>query len=326
MIVQSQLQTEIGEHIERLVPYDEEQNPTPWCPSPGMLVARVTERLAQAAFGIKLYYDVEGEEERDKLFEICVFFIGAAAIAINVIPHIHPDADEAEPTEFKDVLVTELDKRLSEMIDESPQLFEDNGPDEWLRFVLSLMTGACQSVCEVEHAIRPVVGAREWDDDDDDGPITRYYGLDEDDDEEEDEDEAEREEIDKLRTAIADSLFATAVTAAAAGQWFLDQHERWEDEGAYEAELPGTGEGPSEDTVDVEDDVLTDCVMEHKLMEGLLWGEPADLSDWDSDERWSYRESSASTSRRNHSRLSIAICDTPNAFARRLPLSPTRPS
>ena len=86
-----------------------------------MLVARATERLAQAAFGIKLYYDAEGEEEREKLFEICVFFIGAAAIAINVIPHIHPDADEAEPTEFKDVLVTELDKRLSEMIDESPR-------------------------------------------------------------------------------------------------------------------------------------------------------------------------------------------------------------
>ena len=225
--METKLQTEIGEHIEHLVPHDEEQNPTPWCPSPGMLVARVTERLAQAAFGIKLYYDVEGEEEREKLFEICVFFIGAAAIAINVIPHIHPDADEAEPTEFKDVLVTELDKRLSEMIDESPELFEDNGPDEWLRFVLSLMTGACQSVCEVEHLIRPVVGAREWEDDDDD-PVARYYGLDddEDDDEDEEEDEGERERIDELRTAIADSLFATAVTAAAAGQWFLDQHEQ----------------------------------------------------------------------------------------------------
>ncbi len=321
----NQLQTEIGEHIERLVPHDEEQNPTPWCPSPGMLVARVTERLAQAAFGIKLYYDVEGDEERDKLFEIGVFFIGAAAIAINVIAHIHPDADEAEPTQFKDVLVTELDKRLSEMIDESPELFEDNGPDEWLRVVLSLMTGACQSVCEVEHLIRPVVGAREWEDDDDD-PIARYYGHDDDEDDDEDEDdEAERERIDELRTAIADSLFATAVTAAAAGQWFLDEYERWEDEGT-EVEEPPASESPSEDTTDAEHDVLTDCPLEVRELERLLGIEPGDLNKWDPDERWSYRESSASTSRRNHSRLSIAICDTPNAFARRLPLSPTRPN
>ena len=120
------------------------------------------------------------------------------------------------------------------------------------------------------------------------------------------EDEGERERIDELRTAIADSLFATAVTAAAAGQWFLDQHEQWEDEVPYGAEPPATGQTSSEDTADAEDDVLTDCVLEHKLQEELLLCEPDDLSDWNSYERWSYRESSASTSRRNHSRLSIA--------------------
>jgi hypothetical protein len=311
--MESALKTEIGQHIERLVPFDEEQNPLPFCPSAGMMIARVTERLAQAGFGIKLWYDADVDEGNEKFFEICVSFLGAATIAINGIAHIHPDADEVEPTQFKDMLVRELDKRLTEMIDESSLLFEKDDPDEWLRVVLALMTGACQSVVELEELSRPVVGAREWGDEDEDPEIARFFGYDDEHDDDEEEDAEERERIDELRTEIADSLFATAVTAAAAGHWFL------------QAYLPDEEEEEAEDC-----DVACDEQGAEEGIEGKepdwSWLCPADLTKWDSGVRWSYGESSASTSRRNQSRLSIAICDTPNAFARRLPLSPTRAS
>jgi len=220
------LKTEVVGWIEHLIPLDEEQNPVPVNPSPGMLVARVAERLAQAAMAITEYGDDDDDdEETPNLMQIGVYFVGAAAFAINGIPHVHSDATAADPIAVKRVLIRKFDQHVDEMLSGDNRFTYEEDPDLWLRGALSLLTGACQAVCELE-SLSPEDDA--WlmsfgDDDDEDWSVEDIEDWDDDLDLERDD-----EKVSELRAAIADSLFQAAIVAAAAGQWFVDKHEEAE--------------------------------------------------------------------------------------------------
>ncbi len=294
--------TEAVEYVERLVPHDEEQNPVPPDPCPGMLVGRVTERLAGASLAIHEYYQAEAEDERAKLLEIAVCFIGAATIATNAIPHIHPYGDDAEPTVFKNAFVRKLDERTAEIVN-GGTFYDDACPEDWLRRALSLITGACQSTQAYEDELTLPAGGREWADEEDEheGLSDPEYEL-----EPGDVSECDYAKVDQLRAAIADSLYDVAVMAAAAGEWFISQHiasgQDPDDDELDDDELEGL---PADITADWSDE------LQHLF-------DPGDLGDWDEDQRWSYRDAPTSVSRRYRNGPTIAILGEPNAFARRL--------
>lgn len=177
--------------VQQLVLMEEEQRPLPAGPSPAMLVARVTERLIQASCAIEW----EQSEEENRL-QVAVYLIGAAGFALTAIAHIHGDLGEL--TRFKDRLVEQLDDEVADLLEQSQEAFANASQRRLLHDCLASLVGACQAVVELEG-----VQALPDDEREDDAPA-------------DDEDLLER---------VGDSLWQTAVLAAGAGQWLVEQHE-----------------------------------------------------------------------------------------------------
>lgn len=317
--------TQVGGALDYIIPFDEEQNPLPDDPSPAMLVARVTERLAQAAFTLMTWQnDWELEDADDdeympevSLFQVAVFFIGAAVFAITAIPHILPDSGDMSATELKDHLLDELDEGVAEYIEDEESQYYEADLDTWLKVTLSLLIGATHSVCGLEGVTFPR-GDQDANECTDVGEMLAAIEA----------SEVEDLDEDELLDNAAESLMSVAVMAATAGEWFLEQHEGGEvleegDEGKENAVVDSADVAAVSEERSLMDEQM---LMDELAIEPDSWTEgplaTPELTEWDSEQRWSYRESSASASRRNQSRLSIAISDTPKAFARRL----TRPS
>lgn len=169
-------------------------------PSPGMLVVRVTERLARAGDELRRFEagtDAEGEDEAS-LAMVGVYFLGAASFAISAVPHIYVDEIFPRPIEFKDAMLPELDRRAEDRI--TADSYRDSRAHHWLSTALIGMTEACQGAVALE-AFEPS--------DDSDCDDTSEF------DEEED-----------VRSDIADSLIEVAVIAATAGQWLIERQEQ----------------------------------------------------------------------------------------------------
>ena len=111
MAVTEQFDTRAAGLVHKLLLMEEEQQPLPDDPSPGMLVARVTERLGQAAVSAM---GVDDENRNERLLMTGVFLLGASAFALTAIAHI-ADTD-APPTELKNKLLTHLDEELPEAL------------------------------------------------------------------------------------------------------------------------------------------------------------------------------------------------------------------
>ncbi len=216
--------TRAAEWVDTIILHEEELHPLPENPSPGMLVARVEERLQQAAFALRKcqgdHIEVADEQwnesDSDGMLRIGVYFVGAAAFAITAISRLHPDVVDSPAITVKDSLLAELDDDVADWIDEHQDLYESASCDLWLKLVLSNLIGASQGVCELE-GMKPLVPLDAQDEDDGD-----YESV----DELEEEDEDSYDDREALHAQVADSLLETAATAAAAGQWFIEFHEQ----------------------------------------------------------------------------------------------------
>jgi hypothetical protein len=206
--------------LARIMPRDEELNPLPDYPSAGMLIARVTERLAQAGFELAEFRRQRSARRKGpaSLLGVGVYFLGAAAFAVDSLPHIHPDGEHVAPTEFKDVLLGELDRRIEASIEAG--CFEKAREKDWLGDALAMLVGACRSTCELEGV--PLPGGPAYDDEDEKEDAAEDW-----------EALFEADETDEqgeyLRSEVADSLFDAAVVASLAATWFIERHERLED-------------------------------------------------------------------------------------------------
>jgi hypothetical protein len=277
-----ELKTEVAGWIERILALDEERQPTPWLATSGMLVARVTERIAQASFALSAFHvEEEPEVEVRKLFETGAHLTGAAALALNGISHIHQGHGAPEPVECKAILTRKLDEQVVEMANYGGRPYEGFDPDLWLRLTMSLLVGACQGVCEEEEIFTPVIGDRLWEDEEECDPICLW----------EDEDEEEEETLGllkrrpgrsaELRDEISDSLFQAAVVAAAAGQWFADQAEDW-----YT---------PEDQDIDEDGDDLSPISLEFDDDPFPITMPHSGLHQWSDYSEWTYSTDSSSS-------------------------------
>jgi len=241
---QETFQTRAAELVSWVLPHDEEQSPLPDDPTPGMLVAWVTERLAQAGFELDQYRNQQRSGNQDaSLYGIGVHFLGAATHAISAIAYVHPDGEEIEPLEFKAAMLRKLDEDVEQAL--KGDGYANATEDEWLRISLALLVGAYQGTCALEGLPRlagragPERNARDQSEEDfgddfgcDFEQTNLVYeedfgfylegdeseGLDPDDEVDSNEDD--------LRAEIADSFLAAAVMAATAAQWFIERQER----------------------------------------------------------------------------------------------------
>jgi hypothetical protein len=215
--IAEEFQTQAAGWVHMLLLLEEEQRPLPEHPSPAMLVARVTERLGQAAMAVA---QVEQDEPpENSLMQVGVFLLGAAAFALTAIAHMVPEAVATAPTALKDSLVEHLDGEVAEALTADKMRTASTG--ELVRVTLALLVGACQCVAELEG-----VSALPEDEPDEDAS---EYTLDEllatielgsDDGDEDDEWEA------SLFEQMIDSLGQAATMAAAAGEELIERSER----------------------------------------------------------------------------------------------------
>jgi hypothetical protein len=202
--------------VHMLLVMEEEQRPLPEDPSPAMLLARVTERLGQAALAAM---GTEGENADESLLQTGVFLLGTSAFAITAIAHIVEG--EPGPTEIKDKLLSHLDEEVAEAI--TAEKMESGSAGEFVGATLASLVGACQCVAELEGVNDLVLDESEDDADQDEETIDEVLARIEcvSGDEESDEDEDE-----SLIDQIIDSLGQAAVMAAAAGQTLIERSER----------------------------------------------------------------------------------------------------
>lgn len=190
--------TDVARWIGRLIPYDEEENPLVERPSPGMLVARVAERIVEGLWALDCYYtdedaeaDYDAECEQPGLVRVGIAFIGAAVFAISAIPHVYREVDMQYVTKVKDELLDYLDDRVDIWISGEEEPWEDADPDLWARLVPAMMAEPFRLVCQLEQF------------------TTR-----------------DPEEVSaNVREELPDALMEVAVAAAAAGQWLIERHE-----------------------------------------------------------------------------------------------------
>jgi hypothetical protein len=219
-------ETAAAGYVADLLPHEEEVYPLPDDPSPGMLIARVTERIAQAGIALEhMHRSSELHEKSRRARQTAIFFLGTAILSITAIPHVDPDAEDVPPTAHKDQLLGELDEMVSDVIDGDDDPYIDKTEDEWLRRVLAMLAPALDAVGELE-GVPPIIGFEEMDErdaeeeegDEDFADATEdldYCGEDEEDEQE-------------IRATIAAWLFETALAAALAGDWFLNFHYQLE--------------------------------------------------------------------------------------------------
>jgi hypothetical protein len=228
--------------IDRLILFQEEEHPLPEDPSAGMLVARVTERLAQAGFALDQWHrnSRSPKKRREGLLKIGVFFLGAATLALDAIPPIQHEGS-LPPTMLKDMLLDDLDDDVLQKMEEEDSPYYNASEDEWHRVIFAFLVGALQGVAELE-GMAPLVGSigeeqevEEVEDQDED------ESEDDRDDEDDDPDDDEERTEDDIRSDIAQSLIHTAVVAALAGQWFIERHEELEEEQRRRREPPRRG-------------------------------------------------------------------------------------
>src|SRR4051812_14232417 len=107
--VAEQFETSAAGWVHMLLLLEEEQRPLPEDPSPAMLVARVTERLGQAAVAAM---DEDAETPAEQQLQVGVFLLGAAAFALTAIAHIVQEPEGMARTAIKDSLLLHMDEEV----------------------------------------------------------------------------------------------------------------------------------------------------------------------------------------------------------------------
>jgi hypothetical protein len=220
-----QFETRAAGWIHGVILLEEERRPMPPDPSPGMLLARVTERLTQAAVAIK-EPGVEAENrELDELLEIAVYLLGAAAFAITAVSHLRPERGEMPPTAIKDAMLEQLDQDIAGTMESECDYLETGSPDSFVRLTLALLAGACQCVAELED-VPSLIADEEDEEDEEDAPTIDELLLEVEQsaDEEEDDQDADRWEK-YLFQEMIESLWHSATIAAVTGEQLIERHE-----------------------------------------------------------------------------------------------------
>jgi hypothetical protein len=234
--------------IHRVLLDEEEHRPLPDDPDVAMLVLRVSERLSLAAGAIQDYELVLEDDEEDSeavrraLLPIAVYFLGATGFALTAVAHLATDP-EGSTTERKNAFLDELDQDIAGTLETDDYLSELT-PAEILYLLLAGIKDASQCAIELE-GVNALFGEGEEEDDEDE---------DEGDDEDEpptiDELLLEVEEtwadakttlrneggtqlVDEeieiyLQDMVIESLWDTAVLAAAAAETLLERYEAGE--------------------------------------------------------------------------------------------------
>jgi hypothetical protein len=220
--------------IHWLLVTEEEHRPLPDKPGAAMLVLRVSERLSLAATAVadyELVLEDEDEDEDEKtvaetLLPIAIYFLGAASFALTAIAHVSDHLPDATTTERKDAFLDALDQDVAGTL-ETDDYLQEFTPAELLYHVTSYTTKASQCAIELE-GVNAIFGEGEEDDygdeddeDDEEPPTIDELLL----EVEESEPLADEELEGYLRAGLADSLWETAVMAAAAGQVLVEHYE-----------------------------------------------------------------------------------------------------
>lgn len=218
--VAEEFETRAAGWVHMLLLLEEEQRPLPEDPSPAMLVARVTERLGQAAIAVP--QSEEDEPPEYSLMQVGVFLLGAAAFALTAITHMVLGPNEMAPTAIKDSLLEYLDHEVVEAL--TAEKMKTASAGELVQVTLALLVGACQCVAELEG----VSAFPEEDSDEDAAEHTLDELLAK--IELASDAEAGDDEDDEWETSVFDQMFdslgETATMAAAAGQELIERSER----------------------------------------------------------------------------------------------------
>ncbi|MDP8943089.1 MAG: hypothetical protein M3N16_03075 [Actinomycetota bacterium] len=144
-------ETSAARVVDGLVMADEEHALLSTEASPGALLARVVESLAQAAFGLSLLERPakSTEAEVPTHEELAARFGMVAARALGAAARVHPGVRDDPPTDVKDRLLAVVDQDAQAWIDQHPN-YGRHSLDYFLRTVLALMTGAAAAVADLE--------------------------------------------------------------------------------------------------------------------------------------------------------------------------------
>lgn len=207
--------TRAAEIVRMLMLMDEEHMPLPEAVSPGELLARVLEKLGQAAFVVSSIYDdmpsgsrSEGstDEREPGPLNACAYFGHVAVSALGAIARVHPQLAGDPLSAVKDHLLDALDEDVAEWVEDNHETYESAEPDFWVRGVVALLVGAAGAVRDVSQVSTAAPGG---------------LGLDEEALSSHEDDLPMETETDE---AFADSLMDAARMAAVACQWFEEMH------------------------------------------------------------------------------------------------------
>ena len=193
--------------VHQVVLLEEERQPLPDNPSPGLLVTRVSERLIRASCAI----ECDPDEQDDAPLQVAVFLIGAAGFALTAIAHLQGQSDEL--TRCKDALLEELDTEVAKKVAVSEAILAQESLSDLVHECFELILGACESVGQLEGMrVMPADEEGRAELTIDELLAQVEAGCD---------DSGDGDELDQ----VAEFLWETAVAAAAAGQLLLEQHE-----------------------------------------------------------------------------------------------------